>query len=501
MVGIVGILKGGRNIIITMILLERWSHSLFIFIFYSLLNWNSELTVFSLQVQWTRPKADQTSEESSSTPVSRAHDNSTVAAGPAVSAVRSLAAHPDMAPQAPNDDQLVTFTSPQKSIAQTAPSSSETVGLLQSLFPYYSYDQNTASLVQMTIPSLQTGEIDGRDDLGNTLLLLAIQYKAHDCMEQLIRIGADVNARNYSGSCALHYACHFETFNQQTIRMLISNGAKPNFAEEAAQGGLTPLHYAAETGNVETCKFLVSKGADPSKRDAYGRTPADCARDAGQSECAAALASIMSSTPSKNSTIPSSAAKMTPVAAPSWGFGEDSSEIKEMLLNIQADLQRALSSKEVQRQEYETLIREKELALTRKGDRVKALEAEQQQLELKLEHGRVDLSSLEKKVSELVSQLSSASAALEEEKRGRIASVGRAERRCMDMEAQVSAEAKRYFWDFYFFIFLNWAIYFLKYFYRSLLCFDSHINQGLNMKLNCEKLLMQSSARRGKTLL
>lgn len=195
------------------------------------------------QVQWTLPKAEGYTNEP--TPSSVPHKaDSVAAAGPGTAAVRSLTNHPDIAPKTPTEGQLVSTTS-RVNTASSGPSS-EAVGLLQSLFPYYSYDENTASLVQLTIPSLTSSEIEGRDDLGNTLLLLAIQYKAHDCMEQLIRIGADVNARNYSGSCALHYACHFETFNQQTIRMLIGNGAKPTFAEEAASGGLTPLHYAAE---------------------------------------------------------------------------------------------------------------------------------------------------------------------------------------------------------------------------------------------------------------
>eukprot|EP00615_Pteridomonas_danica_P019565 CAMPEP_0114409984 /NCGR_PEP_ID=MMETSP0102-20121206/23754_1 /TAXON_ID=38822 ORGANISM="Pteridomonas danica, Strain PT" /NCGR_SAMPLE_ID=MMETSP0102 /ASSEMBLY_ACC=CAM_ASM_000212 /LENGTH=1368 /DNA_ID=CAMNT_0001577529 /DNA_START=40 /DNA_END=4147 /DNA_ORIENTATION=+ len=398
------------------------------------------------EVQWTLPKGDGSKVIPKAVPAApivptparqltptNESSSETLAAGPGVSAVRSLANHPDVQKglsDTGGESQELVLTSPtikSPSAGNTSSAgSSETVGLLQSLFPYYSYDENTASLVQLTMPSLLPGEIDGRDDLGNTLLLLAIQYKAHDCMEQLIRIGADVNARNYAGSCSLHYACHFETFSEETVRMLISNGANPTYAEEAAQGGLTPLHYIAETGHIEVCRFLVSKGADPHKRDAYGRTPADCARDAGQEECAAAFASL------------------TAVGGPGgWGFGEESSEIKELLLNIQADLQRALTAKETQRQEYETLIREKDINLTRKSDRILTLESERKQAEIKLDHGRSDVTALERRIAELVSQASSSSAALEEEKRGRVAAIGRADRRCLDLEAQVVAEIKK----------------------------------------------------------
>jgi hypothetical protein len=270
------------------------------------------------------------------------------------------------------------------------------VGLLQSLFPYYSYDDNTARLVKLTIPSVPGVDIDGRDEFGNTLLLLAVQYKAHDVMEQLVDLGADVNARNYSGSCCLHYACHYETFDENTVRMLVGRGAKTTFAEEAAQGGLTPLHYAAETGHIEVCRFLVSKGADASKRDAYGRTASDCARDAEQAECADAFASFQVAirTPAKVGGASAVSVLASPTGrddgavvgggggglvigggvsaggGPGWGFGEDAAEIKEALFKIQADLQRSLTSKEAQRQEYETLLKEKDMALLGSRDQL-----------------------------------------------------------------------------------------------------------------------------------
>ena len=73
--------------------------------------------------------------------------------------------------------------------------------------------------MKTTISSVPAKDMDGRDDLGNTLLLLAIMYKvgkdrsnwspiskfeslfhqAHDTMEQLVSMGADVNARNFAG--------------------------------------------------------------------------------------------------------------------------------------------------------------------------------------------------------------------------------------------------------------------------------------------------------------
>jgi hypothetical protein len=54
----------------------------------------------------------------------------------------------------------------------------EAVGLLQSLLPYYGYDDNTARLVDLTIPTVPCADLDLRDDAGNSLLLLAVQVSA-----------------------------------------------------------------------------------------------------------------------------------------------------------------------------------------------------------------------------------------------------------------------------------------------------------------------------------
>ena len=248
------------------------------------------------EVQWTLPSIDTIDEE-------EAAPAAPTAAGQGAAAVRSLsstamaqtiAPPPSSYSASSSSAEAAPFVdpSPAPPAANGGASTNETVGLLQSLFPYYSYDDNTARLVQTTIPSVPRGDVDGTDALGNTLLLLATQYKAFDMVETLVNMGASVDARNAAGSSALHYACHYETFDENTVRLLVTRGAAVGAAESLEQGGLTPLHYAAETGAAEACRFLVARGADPAARDAYGRTPADCARDAGQDACAAAFASF-----------------------------------------------------------------------------------------------------------------------------------------------------------------------------------------------------------------
>jgi len=63
-------------------------------------------------------------------------------------------------------------------------------------------------------------------------------------------------------------------------KYLASKGADVN-AKEDEDGwseGFTPLHYAAQHGNLELVKFLVSKGANVNAKDKRGDTPLDYAR-------------------------------------------------------------------------------------------------------------------------------------------------------------------------------------------------------------------------------
>jgi len=50
--------------------------------------------------------------------------------------------------------------------------------------------------------------------------------------------------------------------------------------------GFTMLHWAAKKGRGELCSYLINLGADPDALDTHGRTPMDCAQEAGHSHVA-----------------------------------------------------------------------------------------------------------------------------------------------------------------------------------------------------------------------
>jgi ankyrin repeat protein len=59
--------------------------------------------------------------------------------------------------------------------------------------------------------------------------------------------------------------------------LLLDRGADVNAAD--ARGKLTPLHYAAWSGNVELVQLLVARKADRSAKENRGRTALDLAKE------------------------------------------------------------------------------------------------------------------------------------------------------------------------------------------------------------------------------
>lgn len=93
----------------------------------------------------------------------------------------------------------------------------------------------------------------------------------HDCLCELIKLGADVNARDDSGDTPLHNAAFWSSADD--IRTLLAAGAD---VDAVGNDGRTPLHEAALCeGSLgpECIELLLAAGADPNARDAEGNTP------------------------------------------------------------------------------------------------------------------------------------------------------------------------------------------------------------------------------------
>ncbi|KAK6483571.1 ARF GTPase-activating protein GIT2-like isoform X2 [Huso huso] len=80
------------------------------------------------------------------------------------------------------------------------------------------------------------------------------------------------------------------TGNLETCLRLLSLGAQANFFHP--EKGNTPLHVAAKAGQILQAELLTVYGADPGAPDASGKTPIDCARQAGHQDLADRLVEI-----------------------------------------------------------------------------------------------------------------------------------------------------------------------------------------------------------------
>ncbi|XP_062831520.1 ankyrin repeat domain-containing protein 10 isoform X2 [Anolis carolinensis] len=122
-----------------------------------------------------------------------------------------------------------------------------------------------------------------------------VHWAAHfgklDCLMQLVRAGASVNA------CTTRFGqtpAHIAAFggHPQCLTWLIQSGANINKQDYV---GETPIHKAARSGSMESISALVAHGAQIDLRNASGLTSADLAHTQGFQECAQLLSNLQNS--------------------------------------------------------------------------------------------------------------------------------------------------------------------------------------------------------------
>ena len=107
---------------------------------------------------------------------------------------------------------------------------------------------------------------------GRPVLLAYVWRDDKERTEKLLAHGANVNMQDADGDTPLHGAA--QNGNVEIIRLLLDKGANVDVKNKL---GGTPLMWAAVFGHEDAVRFLLSRGANPSLKDNDGITAAQWA--------------------------------------------------------------------------------------------------------------------------------------------------------------------------------------------------------------------------------
>ena len=115
--------------------------------------------------------------------------------------------------------------------------------------------------------------VNAQDDRHRTPLHLAASNGQAEVVRVLLKHSADANARADGGWTPLHNACE-DTGSQAVVELLLHSSEHRPDINYTLQNGSTPLHVAAEAGNLLVVKYLLSQdGILRGIEDAIGHTP------------------------------------------------------------------------------------------------------------------------------------------------------------------------------------------------------------------------------------
>src|ERR1700712_5476236 len=113
----------------------------------------------------------------------------------------------------------------------------------------------------------QKANVNVYDDDSDHVLMYAAMYASADCMDLLIKNGANVNATNKSNEAPLMWCNH----DIGKSKLLLQNKADINAV--AKTGNTALLTASVGCGQYEMIKLLLDNGADALARNNKGETP------------------------------------------------------------------------------------------------------------------------------------------------------------------------------------------------------------------------------------
>uniref|UniRef100_A0AAV1UW55 Ankyrin repeat protein n=1 Tax=Peronospora matthiolae TaxID=2874970 RepID=A0AAV1UW55_9STRA len=136
------------------------------------------------------------------------------------------------------------------------------------------------SIVAMLLTHGADTNITDRNEVSP--LLSAVQLGDLEIMEMLVEYDANVNLRNTDNVSTVHVAVACQTL--PVLQLLLEHDAFVNTRNDF--NGKTPLHLAAQFGNLPMCKLLMNHGASIHHKTARGLDVVDLANSHGHENIA-----------------------------------------------------------------------------------------------------------------------------------------------------------------------------------------------------------------------
>ncbi|XP_034618667.1 ankyrin repeat domain-containing protein 29 isoform X2 [Trachemys scripta elegans] len=143
---------------------------------------------------------------------------------------------------------------------------------------FWAARKGNLALLQLLLNSGRV-DVDCRDSLGTTALMVASHYGHIECVRELVLQGADINLQRESGTTALFFAA--QQGHNDVVRFLFEFGASTEFR---TKDGATALFLAAQGGYLDVIRLLLSSGAKVNQPRQDGTAPLWIASQMGHSE-------------------------------------------------------------------------------------------------------------------------------------------------------------------------------------------------------------------------